>query len=98
MAKEIFLSTWDNPYNPYTQEEQWRRHDEFFGDSMKYYGINCPSMQARYAYTSDDLSEADNDIAIEEGIDEIIKLDPFGIYRKVIIEVDDSEEPDENDE
>jgi len=38
----------------------------------------------RFAKTSDELSETDEAIAINQAIDEIINLNILGIYRKVV--------------
>lgn len=70
------LTTIDNPFNPFTQWDDWKRYDE----DKKYY--TC-SYLARIAKTSDELSEADYDQAIEDAIDEIVKLNILGIYKKV---------------
>lgn len=48
---EMMLTTIDNPFNPFTQWDEWKRYDE----DKKYY--TC-SYLARIAKTSDDLSEA----------------------------------------
>ena len=70
------LTTLDNPYNPFTQFDEWY---EF--DIEK--GYNTLGYLARIVKTSDDLSEEDESLAIEEGIDEIVKLNLLGIYVKV---------------
>lgn len=70
------LSTIDNPFNPFTQWDEWRRYDEH----MKYY--TC-SYLARIAKTSDDLSDADYDKEIENAIQEIVELNINGLYTKV---------------
>lgn len=70
------LTTIDNPFDPFTQWDDWKRFDE----DMKYF--TC-SYLARIAKTSDDLSDADNDLAIENAINEIVSMNILGIYRKV---------------
>lgn len=70
------LSTIDNPFNPFTQWDEWKRYDE----DKKYF--TCAYL-ARIAKTSDDLSEADYDSAIKHAIDEIVKLNINGLYKKV---------------
>ena len=71
------ITTKDNPYDPFTDYDEWYAYDEFV---LKYH--TC-SLLARLAYTSDSLSDLDNDLAIEEAIDTIIDQDPYGIYVKV---------------
>ena len=72
------LTTVDNPYDPFDQFSQW-----YMFDTDK--GYNSCSYLDRIARTSDQLSEEENDREIERAIDEIIKYDPFDIYRKVTL-------------
>jgi hypothetical protein len=73
------LTTLDNPYDPFKQFDEWYAFDE----SMGYH--TC-SYVARIAKTSDELSEEDESLAIEQAIDEIISLNVLGIYKKVSID------------
>ena len=70
------LTTVDNPYDPFTQTEAWYRFDE---DK----GYHSCSYLARIARTSDQLSYAENEQEMERAIDDIIKYNPLGIYKKV---------------
>lgn len=70
------LTTIDNPYDPFEQFTQW-----FLFDEEK--GYHSTSYLGRVARTSDQLSEEENDKEIERAIDEIIKYDIAGIYKKV---------------
>lgn len=70
------ITTKDNPYDPFTQFDDWYAFDELHGyHSCAYLG--------RVAKTSDQLSDADQMMAIEFAIDDIVKFDPLGIYMKV---------------
>lgn len=70
------LTTIDNPFDPFTQFDDWFRFDESKGyHSCSYLG--------RIAKISDALSDKDQELAIESAIDEIIKFDPLNLYRKV---------------
>ena len=73
---DVMLTTFDNPYNPFTHFEDWVRFDESQG-----YFTN--SLLARVANYSDELSEADQDLAVETAIDEIVKDDATLMYKKV---------------
>jgi hypothetical protein len=73
---KIALTTFDNPYNPFTQFKQW-----FLFDVEK--GYNSCGLLGRRARTSEQLTDAENDEEAERAIDEIIKYDVLGIYRKV---------------
>ena len=72
----VMLTTIDNPFDPFTQWDHWKRYDE----DKKYYTCNY---LARIAKTSDDLSDEENDRAIERAIDEIVSLNINGLYKKV---------------
>jgi hypothetical protein len=70
------LTTEDNPYNPFMQFNEWRAYDEAQG----YYTL---SFLARIVKTSDELSEADQTLAIEQAIEEIVEENVLGIYLRV---------------
>jgi hypothetical protein len=72
---ESMLTTIDNPFDPFTQFDEWYAFDEQMG-------YHTCSYLARITKTSDELSEEDEDFAIESAIDEIVKLNVLGIYKK----------------
>lgn len=73
---KVALTTFDNPYNPFTHFNDW-----FMFDIEK--GYNSCAYVGRIAKTSDELTEQENDEEIERAIDEIIKYDFMNIYKKV---------------
>lgn len=75
MAK-LMLTTIDNPYNPFTDFNEWLAYDESQG-----YFTNA--LLARVSNHSDELSEADQDKEVEIAINEIIKEDATLMYKKV---------------
>lgn len=77
MIRDTMLTTIDNPFNPFTQFDEWKVWDEAQG----YY--TCEYL-ARIVRTSDELSETDEALAIEDAIDEIVKFNVLGIYKKVV--------------
>lgn len=77
-AQLHMLTTIDNPFNPFTDYDRWNAYDEAQG----YY---TSSFLARIVISSSELSEADQDAAIEFAIDEIVRENVLGIYRKVAI-------------
>lgn len=77
---ESMLSTVDNPYDPFTQFEEWQAYDMTLGH-------NCPGFLARIVVSSDDLSEADQRLAIEVAINEIVTENVTGLYKKVSREI-----------
>lgn len=74
MAKLHRLTTHDNPFSPITQYDQW-----LVWDIDNDYHTN--QLLARVVVTSPDLSPRDQEKAIEEGIDGIVKTFPF-LYKK----------------
>lgn len=76
MASRCALTTFDNPWNPFTQFDSW-----FLFDVEK--GYNSCAYLARIAKTSEQLTDEENNEAIESAIDEIIKHDFMNIYKKV---------------
>ena len=70
------LTTVDNPWDPFTQFDEWFQFDEAAG-------YNTTQYLARVTLSSLDLSEADQSEAIEQAIDSIVELNVLGIYRKV---------------
>ena len=84
---EYMLTTKDNPYDPYTQFDMWYGFDTSkriipeIDPNVPYSTDSCAYL-ARIAITSDDFTEEENAQERQRAIDEIIRLDPFGIYKK----------------
>ncbi len=76
METKFALTTFDNPYDPFSNFTQW-----FLFDITK--GYNTCGYLARIARTSDSLSDEENNEEVERAIDEIIKYDYRNIYKKV---------------
>lgn len=74
--KVYMLTTKDNPYNPFTNFEEWYRFDRDKG----YY---CSERLARIATTSNTLSDVENERFKEQAIDFLIENDFLGIYKKL---------------
>lgn len=72
----VALTTFDNPYNPFTQFQKW-----FLFDTEK--GYNSCGYLARIARTSDEFTEEENEKEIERAIDEIIQYDFMNKYKKI---------------
>ncbi len=82
---QTMLTTVDNPYNPFTHYDEW-----FAFDMRK--GYNTPSVLARTVVTSDELSDADQQQAIDDGIRQILDENVTGMYRTVTMSVPDPDE------
>lgn len=75
MVKPLMLSTTDNPYNPFTNFDEW-----FAFDCQKRY-FTCDYL-ARLARTSPDLSEDEETSAINDAIIKIVLMNG-NIYKIV---------------
>lgn len=73
---EYWLTTVDNPFDPTTQFPEWFAFDEARG-------YHTSGLLARIVRTSDDLSDADQAVAIQEAIAEIVDINALGLYRRV---------------
>lgn len=76
MSNEFALTTIDNPYNPFDDFTLWLLFD-------KEKGYNTCEYLARIVNLSSDLSEKEMEEEIERAMDEIIRVDPLNIYKKV---------------
>lgn len=81
--KAIALTTFDNPFNPIDDFDSW------FSFEVEN-GYNTNGYLARFARTSDLLSDEENRAEIERAIDEAIETDPTCLYRKI----EEGEKPD----
>lgn len=73
---QTMLTTTDNPYNPFTNYDDWYAFDEA-------QGYHTCSYLARVTRTSNNLTVEEEDYEIEQAMNEIIKLNVLGIYTKV---------------
>ena len=71
----VMLTTVDNPFDPFTQFEEWYNWDEASG-------YHSTALLGRVVISSDELSEYDQRLAYEQGIDEIVKENVSGMHRK----------------
>ena len=81
--RQAMLTTFDNPFDPFDQFDSWINFD------MEK-GYNSCAYLARIAFTSDSLSDAENEQEVERAIDEIIRYDFMNIYKKVVRESEDN--------
>ena len=70
------LTTTDNPYDPFDQFDDWYAFDESHGY------CTCGYLN-RIVKGSSDLSPQDQAFAVNLAIDEILKYNVLGIYKKV---------------
>ena len=76
MENEYMLTTFDNPYDPFEQFQEW-----FLFDVGK--GYNTCSYLARIVLFHDEMTQKEENEEVERAIDEIIRLNPIDIYKKV---------------
>ena len=73
---EYMLTTVDNPFNPFTDWNEW-----LAWDIRK--GYNTSSFLARIVKSSPNLSEADEAQALQLAIEEIVRENVQGNYKKI---------------
>ena len=75
MEKDSMLTTFDNPFNPFTEFDRWWKEDLLLGH-------NCCGLLANESNVSDVSSDEVNDKAIIEAMERIVKREPM-IYKIV---------------
>lgn len=73
---EYILTTKDNPFDYFTQFDEWFAYDCRCG-------YNCCGIVAALAKTSPKLSNKVNTMITNQAIDEFLANDLLGIYKKV---------------
>ena len=72
---EVFITTFDNPFDYFTQFKEWYDYDR----QMGYYTLEY---LGRIAKTSSDLSDEDNEEELESAIDSILEWNG-SMYKKI---------------
>ncbi len=75
-SKDYMLTTYDNPYNPFTDFERWFKEDTILGHDT------CGWL-AREASPSSVLSDEVNEEEINDAMDRIVEMEPT-MYKKVL--------------
>lgn len=74
---DLMLSLSTNPYDPFEQYELWLDFDHREG-------FDTAGLLARTLSTSDEISEPDQEAAVEQAINSILENPSFeGLYKKV---------------
>lgn len=73
---EYMLTTVDNPYNPFTEFRDWFGYDEAAG-------YHSTALLGRIVRTSGELSDADQNLAISQAIDEVVNENVSGMHIKI---------------
>lgn len=74
--EDVMLTTTDNPWNPFTHWDEWREYDESSG-------WHTLALLGRVVVSSDEMSEADQDVAVTDAINEIVRENVSGYHVKV---------------
>lgn len=77
--KQYLLTTVDNPYHPVDQFEQWLKFDHDNG----YY---TDQRLAKVAGISYNLTDAENQRIINSAIDDMVRLDELGLYKRIVVD------------
>lgn len=70
---DVMLTTTDNPWNPFTHFNEWREYDESSG-------WHSLALLGRVVVTSDEMSESDQDVAILDAMNEIVRENVSGYH------------------
>jgi hypothetical protein len=73
---QYMLTTVDNPWNPFTNYDEWYQFDMNMG-------YDTTGLLARIAIVSVDTSDSDFELAIQSAIDEVCEQNVSGVHRKV---------------
>lgn len=76
MKRQVCITTIDNPFDPFDDYNSW-----FMFDVEK--GYYTSSKIGRLVKTTEDMTEKEENEAIERAIDRLIQIDPLDIYIKV---------------
>lgn len=73
------LTTYDNPYSPFDQFNDWLLFDIQMG-------YNSCDRLGRIVKLEDDMSDVEREKAMQAAIDEIIKYDDAGIFVRATVD------------
>jgi hypothetical protein len=76
LPERYMITTVDNPYDPFKEFKRWYAYDVS-------HGYHTAALLGRVIATSDNLSEADQIVAQNLAIDEMVEINVTGLYRKV---------------
>lgn len=73
---KFMLTTVDNPFSPFTEFSDWLAFDMAKGYQT------CEFLAA-FSVTSNELSVEDQEDAMNEAINRVVRLNPRGVFKKV---------------
>ena len=75
MSNDYMITTVDNPFDPNTHFDDWHAWDVKAG-------YHTTAFLARVIITSSEISDLDQDQAYKQAVDEIVKYNVLGLYKK----------------
>ncbi|WP_458459241.1 hypothetical protein [Pseudobutyrivibrio sp.] len=79
-----FVTTMDNPYDFFDEFDEWYAFDISHGYDVIGQPYNTLNYVARIAQTNSDMTEEEYEDAVNEAVEDIIKMNLTGNYRKVV--------------
>lgn len=73
------LTTIDNPYNPFTEYDEWKAFDTLEGHNT----YETLAILGSFGLMQSELSDSEFDQLVIDTMNELIDNDPFGLYIKV---------------
>lgn len=77
------VTTLDNPYDYWKEFDEWYAFDTSHGYEVIGEPYNTLNYLARIANTDSDMSKNDYEEAVNDAVDEIVRLNLTGNYKKV---------------
>ena len=78
-----FVTTLDNPYDFFTQFDEWYAYDTSHGYDVIGQPYNTLNYVARIANVNSNMTDLEYNAAVSEAVDEICRLNITGNYRKI---------------
>lgn len=78
-----FVTTLDNPYDYFTEFDEWFAFDTSHGYDVIGQPYNTLNYVARIAKTNPGMTDEEYGMAVNDAVDEICRLNLTGNYRKV---------------
>lgn len=78
-----FVTTMDNPYDYFTEFDEWYAYDISHGYDIIGKPYNTLNYVARIADVNDSMTDEEYSMAVNDAVDEICRLNLTGNYRKI---------------
>lgn len=78
-----FVTTMDNPYDYFTEFDEWYAYDISHGYDIIGKPYNTLNYVARVADVNDSMTDEEYSMAVNDAVDEICRFNLTGNYRKI---------------